>query len=134
MDRTIDLTCIVCNDEQYLEIASRFYDINQFFNHITTFQNPEKALEFFKNVLEQQAEPPANILLDLCIHIDKVPEFMDAFCEIENISGSPVNIYLVQSGINRVEVERLREYNSRSPFNLMAVSLKEVQGLVTELP
>jgi CheY-like chemotaxis protein len=102
----LNKVCIIDDDEIYHFTIQKTIKLQGFNNDLLYFHNGHEAIDFFNQNLENTAELPDVILLDLNMPVINGWQFLQEYATFKDQIKKPISIYVVSSSISRSEISR----------------------------
>jgi CheY-like chemotaxis protein len=127
----INKAYIIDDDEIFLTLVEIHMEKSGLFGEILAFENGEDAIEQLLGFLENTAELPDFILLDLNMPIMDGWQFLDAYMNL-NINKE-IPIFIATSSIDPRDLEKSKSYAVVEDYVLKPVTGQKIQDMVAKL-
>ena len=129
--KTIDLACIIDDDEVYIFAIKRMMKLSNFCKSFMIYNNGEEALNNLKAIIDSGESIPDVILLDINMPIMDGWQFLDEFIKIE--SHKLITVYMVSSSIDPVDINKAKEYENVSNYIVKPISIEMLNNIAEEI-
>ena len=128
---SIKLSCIIDDDEVYINLVTKIIDIKKLSDNLLIFKNGQEALDYFKAITNNISEDifPEIILLDLNMPVMDGWRFLKEFTAIKPPTGLQTTLYIVSSSINKAEIERAKEFELVTDYLIKPVELSKFEAI-----
>jgi CheY-like chemotaxis protein len=126
----IRMVAVVDDDEVYTFAVKRIIARSEIAQETTYFQNGKAALDFFTNNLENQAQLPDLILLDINMPVMDGWQFMDAFIALQPHLTKKITVYIVSSSIDEDDYNKAKSIEAVTDFIVKPVTVDALQQIL----
>ena len=102
------ITYVIDDDKLSIKLMSMLIAKNNFCEEITSFHNPQNALDELKNNAKDPSKLPDVILLDLNMPVLDGWQFLDEFILVE--FAKKIIVFIVSSSIDPSDLEMAKNY------------------------
>lgn len=129
----IKLSCIIDDDDVYVNLIKKVIHLKKLSENLLIFKNGQEALDYFETL--EELSFPEIILLDLNMPVMNGWGFLKAFSKIQPFKKFNTSLYIVSSSINKVEVEKAKTYEIVTDYLLKPVNISQLEALFnTNMP
>ena len=127
----IKLSCIIDDDEVYINLIKKIIDVKNLSENLLVFKNGQEALDYFKSIIENESDEdfPEIILLDLNMPVMDGWKFLNEFTQIKTHSKIKTTLYIVSSSINPYDVAKAKSYSLVTDYLIKPVNLDQFEAL-----
>ncbi len=126
MSPNIESVCIIDDDGIYINLVSKIIELRKLSESVLVFNNGKEAIDFFQNsVIQEEAEVPQVILLDINMPVMDGWEFLHEFSKIKNRISEKIELYVVSSSIDSREIERAKSIDIVSDYLTKPINLDD---------
>lgn len=127
----IKLSCIIDDDEVYINLIKKIIDVKNLSENLLVFKNGQEALDHFRPIMENINEEafPEIILLDLNMPVMDGWNFLNEFTQIKLNSKIKTTLYIVSSSINPYDVAKAKSYSLVTDYLIKPVNLDQFEAL-----
>jgi CheY-like chemotaxis protein len=127
----LDLTMCIDDDPITLMLLKKIINKATFSKEITTAQNGEEALEFFKSLKDTRI--PQLIFLDLNMPVMGGWEFLDCFTTPEYLNFNNIKVVILSSTIDPEDVKKSKTYPIVIDFFPKPITISMLDYLKTKI-
>lgn len=132
MNSTLSI-CIVDDDSVYQFTIRKAIEKLKLAKNVIVFSDGEEALDFMLDNLNDQAELPDIILLDINMPIMDGFQFLDEYVKIKPKVGKSITIYMVSSSVDPIDIRKAKSYSEVSDYIVKPIRSGELKALVESL-
>ena len=127
----IKLSCIIDDDEVYVNLVKKIIDIKKLSDNLLVFNNGQEALDYFKAILNNLSDEkfPEIILLDLNMPVMDGWHFLKEFTAINPPKNLQTTLYIVSSSIDKAEIERAKEFELVTDYLIKPLELSKFEAI-----
>lgn len=127
----IKLSCIIDDDDVYINLVKKIIDIKKLSENLLIFKNGQEALDYFKAIIENLNNEafPEIILLDLNMPVMNGWNFLKEFKAIESPLKKKATLYIVSSSINQADINKSKEFSEVTNYLVKPVNIAEFEAL-----
>jgi len=125
--------CIVDDDDIYQYTVVRTLKSIDLNKKIIVFSDGEEALNFFIENLNNEKELPDVVLLDINMPIMDGFQFMEEYAKIKPRVGKKINIYMVSSSVDPVDIEKAKNISDISDYIIKPIKPGELKSIIENL-
>lgn len=125
--------CIIDDDHIYINLVSRIIQLKKLSNRVLVFNNGKEALEYFETSLNKTKERlmPKVIFLDLNMPIMDGWEFLKLFPKVKQQINKSIQLYVVSSSINKVDIQRAKSISIVSDYISKPLSIGDFEKILS---
>lgn len=117
---------IVDDDNTFVFLTKRSIIMENLCEHLSVFSNGQMVLDELKQCIDNEAELPDAILLDV-----NMPEmggwaFIEAFAELKPRVNKNIAIHMVSSSVNKKDVERAGQCEHVSSYTVKPIRSRQL--------
>ena len=129
----IKLSCIIDDDDVYINLIRKIIDIKKLSENLLIFKNGQEALDYFKPIMENLSDQsfPEIILLDLNMPVMDGWKFLNEFTQFKTQYDIKTTLYIVSSSINPYDVAKAKSYSLVTDYLIKPVQLEAFEALFT---
>ncbi len=134
MNKIVPNILIIDDDEINNFIAKKLIDKSEFKASISTFLNGETSLFFLKNGINNEAELPDIIFLDLNMPIMNGWEFLDQYQKeiLPFINKKPI-INIISSSVYKNDILKAQSYNFINKFVSKPLTVDKIKEMLYQV-
>jgi len=125
--------CVVDDDDIYQYTVVKTLKSIDLDKNIIVFSDGEEALNFFIENLNKEEELPDVVLLDINMPIMDGFQFMEEYAKIKPRVGKKINIYMVSSSVDPVDIERAKNISDISDYIIKPIKPGELKSIIENL-
>lgn len=129
--KTIDLACIIDDDQVYLFAMKRMMKLSNFCKAFIIYNNGAEALNNLHAIIDSDKSIPDVILLDINMPIMDGWQFLDEFIKIE--CHKQITVYMVSSSIDPADIEKAKSYETVSNYIVKPISIEMLNDIAKEI-
>lgn len=114
--KTIDTLALIDDDETYQFIAKHTIMKLDMVDRLKIFSNGKEAIDYLHSKLHDPSQLPDVILLDLNMPVMDGWDFLERYLMLQPRIGKKINIYIVTSSVDPVDVERAERINAVTDY------------------
>jgi CheY-like chemotaxis protein len=122
-------TLIVDDDKIYVFGITKLIQIKSLTDQVEVKENGLLALDYLKELIDQNKALPDLILLDLNMPVLNGWEFLEEFSQLSSFINKNVSIYIVSSSIARSDLERSKTIEAVSGFLIKPIAIPDLIAL-----
>mgnify|MGYP005842108025 FL=1 len=122
---------VVDDDQIYLFVIKKMLNLAGFSGSIEVFKNGKKAFEAISAQIENGANLPDLILLDINMPVWDGWDFLDHLLQTEH--DKKLKVYIVTSSQNPDDIHKAEEYEVIEDFLVKPIEKKEMNDLLQQL-
>lgn len=132
---TIKLSCIIDDDEVYVNLVKKIIDIKKLSDNLLVFKNGKEALDYFKAILNNLSQDkfPEIILLDLNMPVMDGWSFLKEFTAIKPPKNLQTTLYIVSSSIDKTEIERAKEFELVTDYLIKPIEISKFEAIFNDI-
>ncbi len=132
MSQHIESICIIDDDHIYINLVSKIIELKRLSNNVLVFNNGKQALDFFLEIIEKEEnnDVPQVIFLDLNMPIMDGWEFLKEFSKIKNKISKHIDLYVVSSSINTMDIDRARSIDVVSDYLTKPIKIDDFERIL----
>jgi CheY-like chemotaxis protein len=130
---TFDTLYLVDDDDTYKFIAQRTIESTGVIREIRTFSNGREAIDALQKALRTGEPWPDLIFLDISMPVLDGWGFLEDYELMERQKDKKINIFIVSSSINPVDVERARASANVTDYLVKPITADKFLGTLKEL-
>lgn len=123
----VNRVIIIDDDPISILVTGTMMRKNKFAKELSSFEKPEKALEYFKNEYPWEEGAPDFIFLDVQMPKVNAWEFLDSYSEIYDCSNKRKHIILLSATFNPDD-----ETKARTHSMVLELITKPINGRILE--
>lgn len=127
----IKLSCIIDDDDVYINLVKKIIDIKNLSENLIVFKNGKEALDYFTAIIEN-IEPesfPEIILLDLNMPIMDGWDFLKQFTKIKSPLKKLTTLYIVSSSINPEDLKKSKTFSDVTNYLIKPIHLDNFEAI-----
>jgi CheY-like chemotaxis protein len=120
--------CIIDDDRIYVSLVKKIIERKNLCNKLLIFNDGKQSITYFEALLDDLRieDIPEVIFLDLNMPIMDGWEFIERFKKIKNKFNKDIELYVVSSSINPIDINRAKAFNEvndyiKKPLNIKAL-------------
>ena len=125
--------CIVDDDDIYQYTVIKTLKSIDLDKNIIAFSDGEEALNFFIENINKEEELPDVVFLDINMPIMDGFQFMEEYVKIKPREGKKINIYMVSSSVDPVDIERAHSISDISDYIIKPIKPGELKSIIENL-
>jgi len=125
--------CIVDDDDIYQYTVIKTLKSIDLDKNIIVFSDGEEALNFFLENINKEEELPDVVFLDINMPIMDGFQFMEEYAKIKPRVGKKINIYMVSSSVDPVDIERANNISDISDYIIKPIKPGELKSIIESL-
>ena len=127
----IKLSCIIDDDDVYINLIRKIIDIKKLSENLLVFKNGQEALDYFIPIMESLSDEnfPEIILLDLNMPVMDGWKFLNEFTQIKTKKNFKTTLYIVSSSINPYDVEKAKSYSLVTDYLIKPIDIAQFEEL-----
>lgn len=123
---------IIDDDEIYRFIlAKQLRKGNE--HQLRAFENGQEAINYMQQLVCLEEQLPDIILLDINMPIMDGWQFLDAYTQLVGCWCHRVQLYVVSSSLNTVDIERAKAYSAVTNYLVKPVSAAVVSDIISPI-
>lgn len=126
-------TCIVDDDLIYRFTMVKTLESTKLPMDIMAFSDGEEAINFMLDNIDQDAEFPDVIFLDIDMPIMDGFQFMEEFVKIKPRVGKSITVYMVSSSLDPRDIERAHNISAISDYIVKPIGLVRLKEIIEKL-
>ena len=126
-------TCIVDDDLVYRFTMVKTLESTKLPMDIMAFSDGEEAINFMFDNIDQDAEFPDVIFLDIDMPIMDGFQFMEEFVKIKPRVGKSITVYMVSSSLDPRDIERAHNISAISDYIVKPIGLVRLKEIIEKL-
>lgn len=126
-------TCIVDDDLIYRFTMVKTLESTKLPMDIMAFSDGEEAIDFMLDNIDQDAEFPDVIFLDIDMPIMDGFQFMEEFVKIKPRVGKSITVYMVSSSLDPRDIERAHNISAISDYIVKPIGLVRLKEIIEKL-
>ncbi len=132
----IELSCIIDDDDVYVNLVKKIINIKKLSDNLIIFKNGQEALDYSKAIFNNltQDKFPEIILLDLNMPVMNGWDFLKEFTAIKPPANLKTTLYIVSSSIDKAEIERAKEFELVTDYLIKPVELNTFEAIFNKAP
>lgn len=132
MEKVQRLT-IIDDNELFVFLTKKIIALSEVVDDVSVFDNGLDALEFFKTNIDNPAELPEIVFLDLSMPIMDGWQFLERYVDLPKEKTQKVKIYIITSSISPDDIERAHSINAVTEFLVKPLTKEKIRELVAAL-
>lgn len=131
MLKTIELACIIDDDNMYVKLIKRVISIKKLCDNLLVFNDGKQSIDYFESVLSdlEKEKVPEIIFLDLNMPVMDGWEFIERFTKIKNKLGKKITLYIVSSSINPEDLKRAKALSEVEDYLIKPINISELEAI-----
>lgn len=131
MNQNVELACIIDDDGIYINLIKKIIETKKLCKDLIIFNDGKQSLDYFELLLKDTKEDkiPKIIFLDINMPIMDGWEFLDRFTSIKDKFGKSIELYVVSSSINPVDIERAKAISTVKDYLTKPITIKELEAI-----
>jgi len=125
--------CFIDNDEVYQYMFTRSLKAHELTKKISTFPDGEQAISFLKANIDNKAELPDIIFLDINMPIMDGWQFIEEYIKIKPRIGKQVTIYLITSSTDAADIEQAKKIGEISDYLVKPINPDMLKAILNNL-
>jgi CheY-like chemotaxis protein len=120
--------CIIDDDRIYVSLVKKIIERKNLCSKLLIFNDGKQSITYFEALLDDLRieDIPEVIFLDLNMPIMDGWEFIERFKKIKNKFNKDIELYVVSSSINPIDINRAKAFNEvndyiKKPLNIKAL-------------
>jgi CheY-like chemotaxis protein len=120
--------CIIDDDRIYVSLVKKIIERKNLCSKLLIFNDGKQSITYFEALLDDLRieDIPEVIFLDLNMPIMDGWEFIERFKKIKNKFNKNIELYVVSSSINPIDINRAKAFNEvndyiKKPLNIKAL-------------
>ncbi|MER3318447.1 MAG: response regulator [Allomuricauda sp.] len=130
--KTIDTLYLIDDDDTYQFIVQRTLNSLNLVNSIKIFSNGKAAIDFLEATLNDIAQIPDVILLDLTMPIMDGWQFLEQYLRFRPRIGKKVVIYVVSSSIDPGDMQRAKSISEVTDYIVKPLTKSKLISMLHE--
>ena len=128
MSKTV---CIIDDDNIYVTLVRKIIEIKNFSQKTLVFRNGKEALLFFQEIKEDfpSSKLPDLVLLDINMPIMDGWQFLDGFNKLGPAIQKKLDLYVVSSSINPVDIARAKENSAVADYIPKPIAVDDLKRI-----
>ncbi|NNG11133.1 MAG: response regulator [Arenibacter sp.] len=131
--RTLTKICIVDDDDIYRFTIERTLESLELATKTMTFSDGEQAINFISDHLNEDAELPDIIFLDIDMPVMDGFQFMEEYEKIKSNVAKDMTIYMVSSSLDPVDIDSAKKISSISDYIVKPISSDRLKSILEDL-
>lgn len=131
--RTLTKICIVDDDDIYRFTIERTLESLELPTKTMTFSDGEQAINFISDHLNEDAELPDIIFLDIDMPVMDGFQFMEEYEKIKSNVAKDMTIYMVSSSLDPVDIVSAKKISSISDYIVKPISSDRLKSILEDL-
>ena len=128
MAAVIKTLCLI-DDIDYIFGLKKWIEKNNYSDNIIQFSNGFDGIEFLKKVQASNTALPDIILLDINMPVMDGWQFMELFALLKPSLNKKIEVYMVSSSINNVDIDRAKAINDVSDFIVKPIDARSLGNI-----
>ncbi|GEQ85558.1 response regulator [Patiriisocius marinistellae] len=125
--------CVIDDDRVYQFTITKAIEVNNLAKEVLIFSDGEEALDFFIRNLDNDANLPDIVLLDINMPIMDGFQFMEEYIKIKPRVGKKIYIYMVSSSVDSDDIKKAKNISEISDYIIKPVKPGELVSIVNSL-
>ncbi|RTE53352.1 response regulator [Arenibacter aquaticus] len=131
--RTLTKICIVDDDDIYRFTIERTLESLEYSTKTMAFSDGEQAINFISDHLNEDAELPDIIFLDIDMPVMDGFQFMEEYEKIKSNVSKDMIIYMVSSSLDPVDIDSAKKISSISDYIVKPISSDRLKSILENL-
>lgn len=120
---------LIDDDPIYLFVAKKLLKEQKFSEHIQSFENGKLAFDYLLALESKNEEVPSVIFLDLSMPVMNGWEFLDHFKKTTLRHKETIQIIVMSSSINALEIDMIKSYDIVSDYIVKPLTPADLQKI-----
>jgi CheY-like chemotaxis protein len=125
--------CLIDDDDIYQFLLKKELRHTNLVERINLFSDGRKAMEYFKENLDNQDTLPDVIFLDINMPIMNGWRFLEEFKSLKNHINKKIIIYMVSSSFDDRDVKRSQEYSEVTDYIIKPVKRSNLISVLEDI-
>jgi CheY-like chemotaxis protein len=125
--------CLIDDDDIYQFLLKKELRHTNLVERINLFSDGRKAMEYFKENLDNQDTLPDVIFLDINMPIMNGWRFLEEFKSLKNHINKKIIIYMVSSSFDDRDVQRSQEYSEVTDYIIKPVKRSNLISVLEDI-
>ncbi|CAM4282767.1 response regulator [Zobellia nedashkovskayae] len=125
--------CIIDDDYIYRYTVVKKMETMHLEANTMDFEDGEVALAFILKNLNIDSELPDVIFLDIDMPVMDGFQFMKEFSKIEDQLSKKINIYMISSSLDPIDIERAKKIHSIADYFVKPIKAEQLQSVFSLL-
>ncbi len=130
VDKTVNLL-VIDDDDINIFIIKKIVEKTDYDVKMLSKNNGQQAIDYIKELLENHAELPHLMLIDINMPVLNGWEFIEAF-ESLNIQ-TPIDMYMLSSSVYENDIEKAKTYKTIKGFISKPLSIEKLKELINDI-
>ena len=125
--------CIIDDDYIYRYTVVKKMETMHLSVSTLAFEDGEMALSFIQENLNANSELPDVIFLDIDMPVMDGFQFLKEYSKIENQLKKKINIYMISSSLDPVDIDRAQRINSILDYFVKPIKTEQLESVFLSL-
>ncbi|MCJ0741283.1 MULTISPECIES: response regulator [Pedobacter] len=130
VDKTVNLL-VIDDDDINIFIIKKIVEKTDYDVKMLSKNNGQQAIDYIKELIENHAELPHLMLIDINMPVLNGWEFIEAF-ESLNIQ-TPIDMYMLSSSVYENDIEKAKTYKTIKGFISKPLSIEKLKELINDI-